>query len=154
MRASTTLHLPRASLGYIYNLQRPLPTPYLICPLLPRLAQYAQAVIGTMPSYLLERDVLKPKDPRIKDNNDWEIFLLSNAEVRDATTGELSSLLNAHAASPVTVTGRLQAVKSEQQRLRRQIPPLSLSDKIGLLIYVKLYSVAIGVCTVNASSNR
>jgi hypothetical protein len=72
-----------------------------------------------MPSYISEAAVLKPRDPRIKDNNDWEIFTVSNAEVRDAETGELRSLLEAHALTPMTLVGRLQPVGKEQQHLCR-----------------------------------
>ncbi|KAF2762772.1 hypothetical protein EJ05DRAFT_14125 [Pseudovirgaria hyperparasitica] len=70
-----------------------------------------------MPNFIAECNVLKPKDPTLKDNNDWELYTLNNAEVRDATTGELRSLLMADAMQPVTVTGNLEQVSRKQQKL-------------------------------------
>jgi uncharacterized membrane protein len=57
-----------------------------------------------------EAEVLKPLDPAQATEefeNDWPIFLLKNAVVRDAS-GELVSLLVTSADNPVTITGELK----------------------------------------------
>lgn len=64
-----------------------------------------------------EEEVLKPIDPSIADENQWEEYQLSNVEVHDAN-GSLTSLLNADDSSPVTVTGILGTLEPEQRHCR------------------------------------
>ncbi|EKG15623.1 hypothetical protein MPH_07058 [Macrophomina phaseolina MS6] len=71
----------------------------------------------TFSNPLHEAEVLKPHDPSLTDENDWEEFQLASAEVRDAATDEPTSLLDADAASPVTVIGRLEPLPRDQSHL-------------------------------------
>ena len=64
-----------------------------------------------------EHKILKPRDPSIEDENEWEQFQLSNVEVRNSTTNELSNLLLADAHNPLCVTGRLENVEPEQAQI-------------------------------------
>ncbi|GME43604.1 uncharacterized protein LTHEOB_9768 [Neofusicoccum parvum] len=65
---------------------------------------------------LRETDVLKPHDPKLTNEDEWEEFQLSAAEVLDSA-GQPTSLLHADAASPVTVVGRVDALPREQAHL-------------------------------------
>ncbi|KAL6703523.1 hypothetical protein ACN47E_009548 [Coniothyrium glycines] len=55
-----------------------------------------------------EADVLRPVDPAISDSNDWEIFVLSDAQVVYESNGKPANLLVAYADTPLKVTGRLE----------------------------------------------
>ncbi|KAH7067532.1 hypothetical protein BKA63DRAFT_522307 [Paraphoma chrysanthemicola] len=55
-----------------------------------------------------EGDVLKPVDPSITDSDEWEIFILSNAQVVYESNGKPASLLLAYADTPLKVQGRLE----------------------------------------------
>ena len=70
-------------------------------------------------STLPEQRILKSRDPRIEDSNDWEQFHLTGVEVRNATTNELSNMLLADAHNPLSVMGRLGNVESGQAHLCR-----------------------------------
>ncbi|KAK0664310.1 hypothetical protein DIS24_g744 [Lasiodiplodia hormozganensis] len=82
-------------------------------------------------SPLRETDVLKPHDPALTDENEWEEFQLAAAEVRDPATGAPTSLLHADAVSPVTVVGRLEPVPRSQAHLLAASAP-SLFPRAGL----------------------
>ncbi|KAI9667536.1 MAG: hypothetical protein M1821_000352 [Bathelium mastoideum] len=64
-----------------------------------------------------ESDILRPKDPILIDDNEWPEFLLTNAEVYDARTEELVSLLHADEYSPVNVRGKLEGLHKSQVHL-------------------------------------
>ena len=66
---------------------------------------------------ILETEILRPRDPGIPDD-DWPEFQLSSVEVRDLA-GEPVSLLTADAATPVTVTGKLEPLDQSQAHLRQ-----------------------------------
>ncbi len=68
--------------------------------------------------FILEQDLLKAKPSADLDGDSWPEFSLTNAEVRDATTGEIVDffLINEH--RPVTVTGRLGNLNQQQAHLR------------------------------------
>lgn len=66
---------------------------------------------------LNEYDVLRPRDRKLTNEDDWEDFSLSAALVHDPVTGLPTSLLHADATSPVTVTGRLDALPREKSHL-------------------------------------
>ena len=61
----------------------------------------------------LEEDVLKSRDPDINDSDDWPLYTLRKTKVLSKETGELVSLLTAHADNPVTVLGTLEAINSD-----------------------------------------
>ena len=52
-----------------------------------------------------EGDVLKPIDPSAASSDDWEIFILNNAQVVHEKNGKPVSLLAAYADTPLKVTG-------------------------------------------------
>ena len=66
-----------------------------------------------------EHKILRPRDPSIEDDNEWEQFQLSHVEVRNTTTNGFSNLLLADAHNPLCVTGRLANVEPEQAHLRK-----------------------------------
>ncbi|KAK8154488.1 hypothetical protein IWX90DRAFT_391220 [Phyllosticta citrichinensis] len=70
-----------------------------------------------------ESEVLRPRDPSITNENDWEEFILENAKVHDDETKSLTTLLHTDNLSPVTVVGRLKPVASEQAHLLRNSQP-------------------------------
>ena len=61
----------------------------------------------------LEEDVLKPKDPSLRNSDEWPTFNLKKITVASQKTGELCSLLTAHKGHPVTVSGKLEKVDSD-----------------------------------------
>ena len=61
--------------------------------------------------------VLEPKDPSIKDWDDWPTYSLRKIKVSSQQTGEPVSLLRAHKDHPVNVIGHLEPVDSEQSHL-------------------------------------
>ena len=66
---------------------------------------------------LHESEILKPKDPSLTDDNEWPEFLLTNAEVYDAKTGDLVSLIHADEHAPVSVRGKLETPHVSQAHL-------------------------------------
>jgi hypothetical protein len=65
-----------------------------------------------------EGDVLLPADSSITDQNNWEIFTLSNAQVVYENNGRPASLLVAYADTPLRVQGRLEAPGRGQLKYR------------------------------------
>lgn len=61
----------------------------------------------------LEEDVLKPRDPALRNSDEWPTFNLKKISVTSSKTGEQVSLLSAHKAHPVIVSGKLDKVDSE-----------------------------------------
>ena len=62
---------------------------------------------------ILEEDVLKPRDPTLRNSDEWPTFNLKKISVTSSKTGEQVSLLSAHKAHPVIVSGKLDKVDSE-----------------------------------------
>lgn len=65
-----------------------------------------------MPAATPEIEVLKPKDPSLEDNNDWPDFQLTDVEITNPRTGELSNLLVANEGNALVVSGKLAKSKS------------------------------------------
>lgn len=65
------------------------------------------------PMAILEEDVLKPKDPSLRNSDEWPTFNLKRISVTSQKTGELCSLLAAHKAHPVTVSGKIEKIDSD-----------------------------------------
>lgn len=57
-----------------------------------------------------EEDVLKPKDPSLRNSDEWPTFNLKKISVTSSKTGEQVSLLSAHKGHPVVVSGKLDKV--------------------------------------------
>ena len=62
---------------------------------------------------VLEEDVLIAKDPDLRNSDEWPTFSLKKISITSQKTGELCSLLAAHKAHPVTVSGKLEKVDSD-----------------------------------------
>lgn len=60
-----------------------------------------------------ETKLLRQKDPKIKNSDDWPSYTLTKAKVLSKATGELVSLLAAHSSHAVKVLGSLEAVDVE-----------------------------------------
>ena len=60
-----------------------------------------------------EEDVLKPKNPSLRNSDEWPTFNLKRINVTSSLTGEPCSLLAAHKGHPVTVLGKLEKVDSD-----------------------------------------
>lgn len=65
-----------------------------------------------------EADVLRPVDPSITDSDNWEIFILSDAQVVYESSGKPASLLAAYADTPLRVEGRLEVPGRGQTKYR------------------------------------
>jgi len=65
-----------------------------------------------------EGDVLKPVDSSITDSDEWEIFVLSNAQVVYESNGKPASLLSAYTDTPLRVRGRLEPPGRGQVKYR------------------------------------
>ena len=61
-----------------------------------------------------ETQILKPKNPKIKDSNAWPEFTLTQVEVLDSASNDWVSLFDAHEGRPVRVTGKLETVKDAE----------------------------------------
>ena len=73
-----------------------------------------------------ELDVLRPIDPSVaKNEDDYEIYILSNAQVFHARNGKHASLLTAYADTPLRVEGRLEAPDRSKSRYCASLPALS-----------------------------
>lgn len=62
---------------------------------------------------VLEEDVLMPKDPSLRNSDEWPTFNLKKISVTSQKTGEICSLLAAHKGHPVIVSGKLEKVDSD-----------------------------------------
>lgn len=62
---------------------------------------------------ILEEDVLKPKDPSLRNSDEWPTFNFKKINVTSSKTGEQASLLSAHKGHPVTVSGKLDKIDSD-----------------------------------------
>ena len=62
---------------------------------------------------ILEEDVLKPKDPSLINSDEWPTFNLKKINVTSQRTGKVCSLLAAHKAHPVIVSGKLEKVDND-----------------------------------------
>lgn len=62
---------------------------------------------------VLEEDVLKPKNPSLRNSDEWPTFNLKKITITSQSTGELCSLLAAHKGHPVTVSGILEKVDND-----------------------------------------
>lgn len=62
---------------------------------------------------ILEEDVLKPRDPALHNSDEWPTFNLKKISVTSSRTGEQVSLLSAHRAHPVIVSGKLDKIDNE-----------------------------------------
>jgi hypothetical protein len=58
-----------------------------------------------------ESKALPPRDPAVRDENEWPIFHLRGVEVT-SRSGKIASLLHADPTYPVTVTGTLEKSKA------------------------------------------
>lgn len=65
-----------------------------------------------------EAEVLKPKDPTLQDEDDWEEFTLSSVEVFDADGEELTGLIAAEEGKPLMVVGKLDRLPQHLQQYR------------------------------------
>lgn len=65
-----------------------------------------------------EGDVLKPVDPSITEPDNWEIFVLSNAQVVYESNGKPASLLSAYSDTPLRVQGQLEPPGRGQSKYR------------------------------------
>lgn len=78
-----------------------------------------------------EDNVLKPRDPSLTDENDWEEFSLSEVRILLPGKSRYANLLAASSDNPVQVTGCLDEVEEEQESLgmhhhHQHAPPLYL----------------------------
>lgn len=64
-----------------------------------------------------EDSVLAARDPSLHDENDWEEFSLSEVRILVPGKSRYANLLAASADNPVQVTGCLDEVEEEQERL-------------------------------------
>ncbi|EAT82585.2 hypothetical protein SNOG_10250 [Parastagonospora nodorum SN15] len=64
-----------------------------------------------------EGDVLKPIDPSAASSDDWEIFILNNAQVVHEKNGKPVSLLAAYADTPLKVTGTFTPGRGQSKYL-------------------------------------
>ena len=71
---------------------------------------------------IFEEDVLKSKDPSLRNSDEWPSFNLKKISVTSQTSGELCTLLAAHKGHPVTVLGKLEKVDTD-------LLPLSMMDR-------------------------
>ena len=90
---------------------------------------------------LPESTILTPRDPKLEDDNDWEQFQLTNVEVRNTTTNELSSVLLADANNPLYITGRLKNVEPEQAHLCKHMHVLFSLLMMALAIVILCFEV-------------
>ena len=68
-----------------------------------------------------EGDVLLPVSSSATDSDNWEIFILSDAQVVYESNGRPASLLAAYADTPLKVQGRLEAPERGQLRYRESV---------------------------------
>ncbi|PSN65977.1 hypothetical protein BS50DRAFT_588765 [Corynespora cassiicola Philippines] len=75
-----------------------------------------------------ELEVLKPIDPSISDPDEYEIFLLKEAQVVYEKNGKPASLLAAYADIPLRVEGRLEVSTKRQSKylIKKPFKPLDI----------------------------
>jgi hypothetical protein len=64
-----------------------------------------------------EDSVLAARDPSLTDENDWEEFSLSEVRILVPGKSRYANLLTATPENPVQVTGCLDEVEEEQEKL-------------------------------------
>jgi hypothetical protein len=64
-----------------------------------------------------EDSVLAARDPSLTDENDWEEFSLSEVRILVPGKSRYANLLTAMPENPVQVTGCLDEVEEEQEKL-------------------------------------
>jgi hypothetical protein len=69
-----------------------------------------------------ELDVLEPKDPSIRNWDDWPTYVLRKTNIISQKTGEPTSLLKAHRDHAVKITGYLETIDSDQSHLSMLCP--------------------------------
>lgn len=66
-----------------------------------------------------EDQILKPRDPSVEDENEWEEFSLAEVKVLIPGKSRYANLLDASPDNPVRVVGSLNEVEEEQGHLGR-----------------------------------
>jgi hypothetical protein len=61
--------------------------------------------------------ILKPRDPSVEDENEWEEFSLTDVKVLIPGKSRYANLLDASPDNPVRVVGSLNEVEDEQGHL-------------------------------------
>lgn len=64
-----------------------------------------------------EDQILKPRDPSVEDENEWEEFSLADVKVLIPGKSRYANLLDASPDNPVRVVGSLNEVEDEQGHL-------------------------------------
>lgn len=64
-----------------------------------------------------EDQVLKPRDPSVEDENEWQEFSLTDVKVLIPGKSRYANLLDASPDNPVRVVGSLNEVEDEQGHL-------------------------------------
>lgn len=64
-----------------------------------------------------EDQILKPRDPSVEDENEWEEFSLTDVKVLIPGKSRYANLLDASPDNPVRVVGSLNEVEDEQGHL-------------------------------------
>lgn len=72
-----------------------------------------------MKRHIDETDIFKPVSPSLKDDNDWPILPLANADVTQDNGGDVMSLLLADEDNQLAVTGRVESLDSEERQFRK-----------------------------------
>lgn len=67
-----------------------------------------------------EECVLEPHEASLQNPDDWPTFNLERITVVSQKTGEKTSLLSAHTANPVRVTGILEEIDDDLQHLSQR----------------------------------
>lgn len=62
---------------------------------------------------MIETEILKLKDPNVKETDNWPTYVLKDVIVEDANNGQLCSLLRAEPQVPLNVTGILSEVEEK-----------------------------------------
>lgn len=102
------------SLGRLLNADKPQPDqPHISSDAVAGVSDPAPQ--GNSNGIMLERDVFKPVDPSVPDD-DWPIHVLENVAIRSIWSPyELTSLLSANAHVPLVVRGFLSEVAPEHK---------------------------------------
>lgn len=69
-----------------------------------------------------EDQILKPRDPSIEDENEWEEFSLTDVKVLIPGKSRYANLLATSPENPVRVIGCLNEVEEEQEHLGASLP--------------------------------
>ena len=73
-----------------------------------------------------EESILQAKKASDQNPDDWPQFNLKQAKVTSLKTGEIVSLLSAHADNPLSVVGKLDTVDDDLSHLGKISFPLGL----------------------------